>query len=92
MPIQHGTYQSNKMKKKTIKQEELDKLVNANRVYRDLKFAVADIEISFARLKEQKEMTMDQLKASMISLSDAQKEIYDKYGDVQVNLQTGEYN
>ena len=54
MPTQHGIYQSNKMKKKTIKQEELDKLVNANRVYRDLKFAVADIEISFARLKEQK--------------------------------------
>ena len=75
-----------------ITKEELDKLVNANRVYRDLKFAIADIELSFVRLKDQKESTMEQLKSSMMSLSDTQKEIYDKYGDVQVNLQTGEYN
>jgi hypothetical protein len=75
-----------------ITKEELDKLVAANRMYRDLKFAVADIEISFDRLKEQKTVTMEQLKVATMDLSGTQQEIYDKYGDVQVNLQTGEYN
>lgn len=75
-----------------ITKEELDKLVAANRMYRDLKFAVADIEMSFERLKDQKKATMEQLKGATMDLSVTQQEIYDKYGDVQVNLQTGEYN
>jgi hypothetical protein len=75
-----------------ITKEELDKLVAANRMYRDLKFAVADIEMSFERLKDQKKVTMEQLKGATMDLSVTQQEIYDKYGDVQVNLQTGEYN
>ena len=37
-----------------IKKEELEALVNANRVYRDLKFNLADIEMSVRRLGEQK--------------------------------------
>ncbi len=78
--------------KNKIKKEELDKLVAANRMYRDLKFAVADIEMSFERLKDQKKVTMEQLKGATMDLSSTQQEIYDKYGDVQVNLQTGEYN
>jgi len=75
-----------------VTKEELDKLVAANRMYRDLKFAIADIEMSFERLKEQKTLTMEQLKGATMDLSVTQQEIYDKYGDVQVNLQTGEYN
>jgi hypothetical protein len=78
--------------KNKITKEELDKLVAANRMYRDLKFAVADIEMSFERLKDQKKVTMEQLKGATMDLSVTQQEIYDKYGDVQVNLQTGEYN
>ena len=78
--------------KNKIKKEELDKLVPANRMYRDLKLAVADIEMSFERLKDQKKVTMEQLKGATMDLSNTQQEIYDKYGDVQVNLQTGEYN
>jgi hypothetical protein len=80
------------MSNKKITKEELDKLVAANRMYRDLKFAVADIEMSFERLKEQKTLTMEQLNGATMDLSVTQQEIYDKYGDVQVNLQTGEYN
>jgi hypothetical protein len=75
-----------------VTKEELDKLVAANRMYRDLKFAIADIEMSFERLKDQKNVTMEQLKGATMDLSVTQQEIYDKYGDVQVNLLTGEYN
>ena len=75
-----------------IKKEELEALVNANRVYRDLKFNLADIEMSVRRLGEQKELTMQQLEIAAATLTQEQQTIFDKYGDVSVNLQTGEYN
>lgn len=75
-----------------ITKEELDALVNANRVYRDLKFNLADIEMSVRRLGEQKELTMQQLEVAAGKLTQEQQSIFDKYGDVSVNLQTGEYN
>lgn len=75
-----------------IKKEELEALVNANRVYRDLKFNLADIEMSVRRLGEQKELTMQQLETAAVALTKEQQSIFDKYGDVSVNLQTGEYN
>lgn len=77
---------------KKIKKEELEALVNANRVYRDLKFNLADIEMSVRRLGEQKELTMQQLEVAAGKLTQEQQSIFDKYGDVSVNLQTGEYN
>jgi hypothetical protein len=77
---------------KKIKKEELEALVNANRVYRDLKFNLADIEMSVRRLGEQKELTMQQLEIAAATLTQEQQSIFEKYGDVSVNLQTGEYN
>jgi hypothetical protein len=75
-----------------ITQKELDALVNANRVYRDLKFNLADIEMSVRRLGVQKELTIQQLETAAEALTKEQQSIFDKYGDVSVNLQTGEYN
>jgi len=75
-----------------IKKEELEALVNANRVYRDLKFNLADIEMSVRRLGEQKELTMQQLEIAAATLTQEQQSIFDKYSDVSVNLQTGKYN
>ena len=75
-----------------ITQKELDALVNANRVYRDLKFNLADIEMSVRRLGIQKDLTMQQLENAAAKLTQEQQSIFDKYGDVSVNLQTGEYN
>jgi hypothetical protein len=88
--MQPGIFQSNHMSK--IKKEELEALVNANRVYRDLKFNLADIEMSVRRLGEQKELTMQQLEVAAGKLTQEQQSIFEKYGDVSVNLQTGEYN
>ena len=90
MPMQPGIFQSNHMSK--IKKEELEALVNANRVYRDLKFNLADIEMSVRRLGEQKELTMQQLEVAAGKLTQEQQSIFEKYCDVSVNLQTGEYN
>ena len=80
------------MKTKKIKQEQLDRLIDANRKFRDLKFNIADIEINFERLKVQKSQAMANIEIAAHDLSSVQEEIYNEYGDVQVNLQTGEFN
>jgi len=77
---------------KKIKQEQLDRLIDSNRKFRDLKFNIADAEINFERLKVQKAQLMANIEIAAHDLSSVQEEIYNEYGDVQVNLQTGEFN
>jgi hypothetical protein len=77
---------------KKIKQDQLDRLIDANRKFRDLKFNIADAEINFERLKVQKAQLMANIEIAAHDLSSVQEEIYNEYGDVQVNLQTGEFN
>jgi len=80
------------MSKKRISEEELEKLRSLNQNYRDLKFQVADIEITFERMKSQKISTLANLETSAFDLSQFQEELVSKYGDIKINLQTGEYN
>lgn len=77
---------------KKIEQDELSKLTELNRNFRDLKFQVADIELSFERLKNQKKATIANLEVAVHDLAKYQEEIIAKYGDITINLQTGEYN
>jgi peptidoglycan hydrolase CwlO-like protein len=77
---------------KKIEQDELSKLTELNRNFRDLKFDVADIELSFERLKSKKKSTLANLDIAGHDLAKYQEEILAKYGDITINLQTGEYN
>jgi hypothetical protein len=77
---------------KKIEQDELSKLTELNRNFRELKFQVADIELSFERLKNQKTATLSNLEVAVHDLAKYQEEIIAKYGDITINLQTGEYN
>jgi hypothetical protein len=77
---------------KKIEQDELSKLTELNRNFRDLKFQVADIELSLERLKNQKKSTLTNLEVAVHDLAKYQEEIIAKYGDIKINLQTGEYN
>ncbi len=77
---------------KKIEQEELSKLTELNRSFRDLKFEVADIELSFERLKSKKISTLANLDIAAHDLARYQEEMIAKYGDITINLQTGEYN
>jgi len=77
---------------KKIKKEELSKLVELNTNFRELKFQLADIEVTFNRLKSQKIATLSNLETAAFDLSSYQDEIIKEYGDIIVNLQTGEYN
>jgi hypothetical protein len=80
------------MEEKKITQEELEKLRSLNQTYRDLKFQIADIEVSFERMKSQKMASLANLETSAFDLSQFQDELVSKYGDIKINLQTGEYN
>jgi hypothetical protein len=79
-------------KENKITQEELDKLRSLNQTYRDLKFQIADIEVSFERMKSQKMASLANLETSAFDLSQFQDELVSNYGDIKINLQTGEYN
>ena len=79
-------------KENKITQEELEKLRSLNQTYRDLKFQIADIEVSFERMKSQKMASLANLETSAFDLSQFQDELVSKYGDIKINLQTGEYN
>ena len=77
---------------KKIEKDELDKLVELNKNYRDLKFQIADIEMTFVRLKNQKTTTIANLEMGAHDLASYQEEISSKYGDIDINLHTGEYS
>jgi cell division protein ZapA (FtsZ GTPase activity inhibitor) len=77
---------------KKLDQKDLDNLVESNRRYRDLKFEIADIEMTFERLKNQKISIMANLEVAAHDLSKLQGEIQEKYKANNINLATGEYN
>ena len=77
---------------KKIKKDELSKLVELNTNFRELKFQLADIEVTFNRLNSQKVSTLTNLETAAYDLSLYQDKIVEQYGDIKVNLQTGEYN
>ena len=77
---------------KKIENDELEKLIELNKNYRDLKFQIADIEITFERLKNQKITSIANLEMGAHDLAEYQKEISEKYGNVDINLHTGEYS
>jgi hypothetical protein len=77
---------------KKIKKDELSKLVELNTNFRELKFQLADIEVTFNRLNSQKVSTLANIETAAYDLSLYQDKIVEQYGDIKVNLQTGEYN
>ena len=77
---------------KKIEEDELDKLVELNKNYRDNKNQIADIVITLERLKNQKITAIANLEIATHDLATYQKEIAEKYGEIDIDLRTGEYN
>lgn len=75
-----------------IEQHELDKLIELNRSYRDLRFQLSDIEYNINKLNQQKPNVISNLDVAINLLDSYQEEIRAKYGNVSINLATGEYN
>jgi hypothetical protein len=67
-----------------ISTEELEELVSLNDEYRELKFRVADLSVQLKR-------TVEALEYKASELGESQGKMHAKYGDVTIDLSTGEY-
>jgi len=77
-------------KKKVLTAEELEKFKAARSNYYQLRERLADITITEERLKTDKQTTLINLDVAHNELAEVHKEIHEKYGEGNVNLQTGE--
>lgn len=73
-----------------IEQEELDRLNGYSKALRDARNTIADIELQFARLKSKKQSEIFNAEKALVDLRKVQEEVHAKYGDVLIDLETGE--
>ncbi len=73
-----------------LEQEELDQLRSTHAQVRELRNALADVEITAYNAKIEKESILKQLEQSSLGLRTMQEELHAKYGDVTVDFATGE--
>ena len=81
-----------------IKEDQLEKLATLNRELRYLKDSIADVEIQVSRAKAQMESAdvakkefIERIEGVAKDLQLFQHELSEEYGNITVNLQTGEY-
>lgn len=81
-----------------IKEDQLEKLSTLNRDLRYLKDSIADVEIQISRAKAQmvsaesaKKEFIERIEGVAKDLQSFQHELSEEYGDITVNLHTGEY-
>jgi hypothetical protein len=77
---------------KKIEPTELETLRSLNSNVHDLKYEIAEIEVSLQRLKSKKSTTMFEIENAANQLQTFQAELFEKYGNVKIDLKTGEYS
>jgi predicted nucleic acid-binding Zn-ribbon protein len=75
---------------KVLETQELEKLRELNKNFASLKNNIADIEIAIRNLENKKTIVFSELEKLSSDFADAEKELTEKYGDVTVNLDSGE--
>ncbi len=74
----------------TLESNELENLKDLNFKVKTLKEDIADIEVSLSRLKTKKQSALFEIEVDAEELSKFQAELFEKYGDVTIDLSTGE--
>jgi t-SNARE complex subunit (syntaxin) len=74
----------------TLESIELENLKSFSMKVKSLKEDIADIEVSLSRLKTKKQSALFEIEVAAEELSKFQSELFDKYGDVTIDLSTGE--
>ena len=72
--------------------EELEKLKNLNNQSNKLKLDLAEAVMLEASFKTRQEGLKVDIYSTTAELSDYQKELHTKYGDISINAATGEFN
>jgi hypothetical protein len=74
----------------TLESIELENLKSFSMKVKSLKEDIADIEVSLSRLKTKKQSALFEIEVAAEELSKFQSELFEKYGDVTIDLSTGE--
>lgn len=74
----------------TLESTELEGLKALNVKVKTLKEDIADIEVSLSRLKTRKQSALFEIEVAAEELNKFQSELFEKYGDVTIDLSTGE--
>lgn len=75
---------------KTITEQELEDLRRVNSEFNSLKGKIADAEIEIKKLNVFKDDVFSKLETVSIDFKEQEKKLLEVYGNVNINLQTGE--
>ena len=80
------------MEKQVLTEQELEKLQNFQKDYQSIQFEFGEIEIIKARLEGRSELIKSTLKKTQEEETQFTKELQEKYGEITLNLETGEFS
>jgi predicted nucleic acid-binding Zn-ribbon protein len=77
---------------KKIKKQELETLRGLNKSFTELRGKLADLEIASRNIQSQKNMIFSDMDKLSTEFKSIEADLLEKYGNVKVNLETGEYD
>jgi predicted nucleic acid-binding Zn-ribbon protein len=77
---------------KKIESQELEALQKLNKTFTDLRAKLADLEIANRNLQSQKNNVFSEMDGLSTQFKALEADLLEKYGNVKVNLETGEYD
>ena len=75
---------------KTITEQELENLRRVNSEFNSLKGKIAEAEIEIKKLTVLKDSIFSKLEYTSIDFKEQENKLLETYGNVNINLQTGE--
>jgi hypothetical protein len=77
---------------KAIEKQELETLRELNKSFVELRGKLADLEIASRNVQTQKNMIFSDMDKLSTEFKSIEADLLEKYGNVKVNLETGEYD
>jgi uncharacterized protein YifE (UPF0438 family) len=74
----------------TIEKQELETLRELNKSFVDLRSKLADFEIANRNIQSQKNLVFNDLDKLSSEFKSIEADLLEKYGNVKINLETGE--
>lgn len=81
---------STEIMSKTIKKDELESIQKINRTQLDIKLSIGDAVIRKAGLDDSIENLVGEFKGTLTEMKEVQDKLQKEYGDVKIDVQTGE--
>lgn len=75
---------------KAIEKQELETLRDLNKSFVDIRAKLADLEIANRNIQSQKNLVFNDLDKLSSEFKSIEADLLEKYGNVKINLETGE--